>query len=193
MTLGPDIILWVSQKIIKDHFIDFFCPFMCHVISLYQVISLCPVPQEYASSQNIGLQLCQSLTGHSHNFCAIFTPAHLVGTMNCRSKGLWLIRVPILSLKVLPGHRRLKLRLFISYSRSLSYDHPLRFLGIFIVLGFLAHPRDAIRFKVPLSMLFRSSSPHKIPPVSITIPLSSPHFHWQSLCYIFFIWDSCIA
>lgn len=42
------------------------------------------------SSLGMGLQLCQSSVGHSHNFCTIFTPAHLVGRTNCRSKIMWL-------------------------------------------------------------------------------------------------------
>jgi hypothetical protein len=38
----------------------------------------------------MGLKLDQALAGHSHNFCAAFTPAHLVGRTDCRLKVLWL-------------------------------------------------------------------------------------------------------
>ena len=74
-----------------NHLIDFFFPFV-----FGSILSLWAVQPVFWSSHNahppmgslscLGLKLDQSLTGHSLNFFATFTPAHLIGGTKVRSK-----------------------------------------------------------------------------------------------------------
>lgn len=69
-----------------NHFVDFFLIFLFvfgSVLYLWGILPLGPSP--WVSSLSGYGSPAVTVISHSHNFCAVFTPAHLIGWTNFRS------------------------------------------------------------------------------------------------------------
>lgn len=72
-----------------------------------------------------GLGLNWSLVGHSHKFCAIIAPTHLVGRTDCRWKVLWLGWCPSPTTESLVWLQKMDGSGSILITRCPCYGHPL--------------------------------------------------------------------
>lgn len=68
----------------------------------------------------VDLKVDQSLVGHSENFCATFTTAHIVGRSNCSSKVCNWVDVLVLHWKISLVIENGQFRPHISITRSLT-------------------------------------------------------------------------
>lgn len=135
--------------------------------------------------------LGQSLVGHSHNFCAIFTPAHLVGRTNYSSKGLCLVDVS--APEVLPGYRRCPVQALYPPLLEVLARVTLTDTWEFPLLKIYCSSQDAPRFQLSLPVLSPSILPIPVPPpvpiptLFSPLPLSTGSIQSNSPSQ----WDSC--
>ena len=151
------------------------------------ILPLGPGPWGWAPSQGMDLQLCQSVVGHFNNFCAIFTPAHLVDRTNCRTKGFVTVFVSqSLHQKSWLVRGDDQFRLHIPHCQESQLVSPSQIPGISIALGFQLVPQMPPDFSF-YQYFISPSSPHLI---FISIPITSlqaPHLlHCQCpFCFSF--------
>lgn len=109
------------------------------------------------------------MVGHSHNFCITFTPAHLVGRINCKLTVMWLGWFPnsfiasVAWLKDTANSDCVSL-----FAGSLSWGYPFRFQGVSNALGFYLTPKLPL-FLLSLFQYLHSPIMSPLVPVSPTI------------------------